>query len=55
MYIDYNVDESYSPKKIVIRAGAFYHDLKVPSCSGRLRWRRGLLTATETLAFACRM
>jgi anaphase-promoting complex subunit 10 len=30
VYIDYAVDESYSPKKIVIRAGSFYHDLKVP-------------------------
>eukprot|EP00617_Octactis_speculum_P017733 CAMPEP_0185751934 /NCGR_PEP_ID=MMETSP1174-20130828/10706_1 /TAXON_ID=35687 /ORGANISM="Dictyocha speculum, Strain CCMP1381" /LENGTH=77 /DNA_ID=CAMNT_0028429137 /DNA_START=39 /DNA_END=269 /DNA_ORIENTATION=+ len=26
-YLDYNLDESYTPKKLSIRAGSMFHDL----------------------------
>lgn len=28
MYLDYKLDESYTPKKITIKAGTNFHDLK---------------------------
>lgn len=48
LYMDYKLDESYTPSKIAVRAGTNFHDLTVSNTF--LVWLPGPLTALKCKA-----
>lgn len=42
MYLDYDLDESYTPQTVTIRAGSAYDDLKVRQDSGNCEMGCGM-------------
>lgn len=54
MHLDFKLDESYTPNKIVVRAGTGAHDLKVSAAlPPRSSWRTsapGLMMCATTMA-----
>lgn len=45
LYMDYKLDESYTPSKVAVRAGTNFHDLTVSNTF--LVWLPGPLTALK--------
>jgi hypothetical protein len=53
LYVDFKLDESYTPSKISIRAGDGFHNLKVTLFAARNRLFRGLWWIAEFTRVLC--
>jgi hypothetical protein len=51
VYVDFKVDESYTPNKISIRAGNSFHDLRV-NCSSNFMLSRGICNFLDSLTIS---